>query len=489
MGKYDYITKEQLYNLYIVQNLSKPEMKEILGEISYTQLGRMLDKYGIKKTPEQLKEMQSRVLNKSYAEHPERKLKVKQTLQNTWEKYSEEERNKRTAPLIKASRERDDVYKAKNAASLHKFYETESEEHKRMRIEKARIGTTLAMKNMDPVKKAQMNKKRADTIRNHSPERKALTNKRRAETMAKKTAEERKNIAEKSLETKKINGTLWKSNFEKEVKEYIESLGFKTTKFICGYKENRFEIDIYIPELNFGIECDGCWYHAVNGPNAYPKKYHFNKTKTAKEQGIELIHVWEDWWKNKNEIIKDIIARRLNKKPNIIYARKCIIKEIDNTTYREFCINNHIQGYKAATVKLGLFYNDNLVCIASFSKCVNFGKYKAKYEYEWVRGASLLNTTVVGGTSRLFKHFISIYNPISVLCYTDNNLFNGNIYLMCGFKLDGHTGPDLFFFKNSPLKRIARNPFKYKEFEILVKKRRILKCYGAGNLRFIWQKV
>lgn len=167
-------------------------------------------------------------------------------------------------------------------------------------------------------------------------------------------------------------------------------------------------------------------------------------------------------------------------KENNIYARKCTIKEIDNESYKKFCNENHIQGFRPASVKLGLFYNNELVQIASFGKTKD-----KKYEWEWIRGCPASNNSVIGGTSKLFKYFINKYNPNSVLCYADLNLFNGKGYEKCGFEFTGYTGPNKFYVKQ--FKRIERNPARYKEYKELVKQNKLLLCYGAGSMRFVWK--
>ena len=188
-------------------------------------------------------------------------------------------------------------------------------------------------------------------------------------------------IKQKMFESKKRNGTLSSSKIEREVRDFIISLGFKTEKYIIGKNDTRFEIDIYISNLNVGIEVNGCWFHSQN-INKFKKgikhdiNYHFNKYMLAKEKGIDLIQIWEDQWVLKQDIVKDILKSRLGvvSRDRKIYARECQIREIDNKTYKEFCERNHIQGYRAAEVKLGLFYNEELVQIASFDKCKNYGK-------------------------------------------------------------------------------------------------------------------
>lgn len=301
-------------------------------------------------------------------------------------------------------------------------------------------------------------------------------------------------VITKGFETKKKNGSLHTSKGENELTSFIKNLGFNPTKYMIGnnHSAKRFEIDIYIPELQIGIEYNGIYYHSKEGPNEKGSiNYHYNKALLAKEKGIDLIQIWEDQWQNQQELIKTILKTRLQKLDNTqhIYARNCKIKEISGKIYKDFCIKNHIQGYRQAKVKLGLFYNDELVQIASFNKIKNLGKQNRTEEWEWIRGCPASNNIVVGGTSKLFKYFIKNYNPNSVLCYADWNLFNGQGYKQCGFIFDGYTGPNKFYITNTISKiRINRNPYKYKILKDLCIKNKLYTCYGAGSLRYIWKK-
>lgn len=295
----------------------------------------------------------------------------------------------------------------------------------------------------------------------------------------------------KRIETINKNGTAFISKGEKEIKEYIEALGYKPVKYIVSTHENRFEIDCYIPELKIGIEYNGIYYHSKNGRNQKPYNYHYKKQLEAFNSGIDLIQIWEDQWVHKQNLIKSILKARLKKNSTIIYARKCIIKELDNNTYNTFCNENHTQGTRNASIKLGLYYNDKLIQIASFNKPQNKGKattQNALYDYEFVRGCTLPDINVIGGVSKLFKYFITLYNPNSILSYVDWNLFNGKSYKECGFEFVGYTGPDLFFITANTLNRISRNPYKYKEHMELVSKNQLWECHGAGNLKMIWHK-
>ena len=64
-----------------------------------------------------------------------------------------------------------------------------------------------------------------------------------------------------------------------------------------------------------------------------------------------------------------MILNKLGKTPTKIYARKCEIREItDNKLVREFLDENHIQGFIGSKIRLGLFYENELVSLMMFGK-------------------------------------------------------------------------------------------------------------------------
>lgn len=60
-----------------------------------------------------------------------------------------------------------------------------------------------------------------------------------------------------------------------------------------------FEIDIYLPEFNMGIEYNGCYWHSIecsNNKTFLEKKYqHQRKSSLCNDKGIRLIHIYEDY--------------------------------------------------------------------------------------------------------------------------------------------------------------------------------------------------
>ena len=73
------------------------------------------------------------------------------------------------------------------------------------------------------------------------------------------------------------------------------------------------EIDIFLSYYKLAIEYDGLYWHSssVVGEN-----YNHNKTLKCLEKGIKLIHIFEDEWKLKTNIVKSILTHRLGKTKN-----------------------------------------------------------------------------------------------------------------------------------------------------------------------------
>ena len=230
------------------------------------------------------------------------------------------------------------------------------------------------------------------------------------------------------------------------------------TKSIIG----PTELDIYLPELKLAIEFNGLYWHSELHKDKY---FHLNKTKSCENKGIQLIHIWEDDWVYKQDIVKSMILNKLGRS-NKIFARKCEIKEIiDNNVIREFLERNHIQGFVGSKVKLGLYYNNELVSLMTFGGYrKNMNSSSQEGAHELLRFCNVLNTSVIGGASKLFKYFVKNYKPIEIISYSDYSRSIGNMYNQLGFKLSHLSEPNYYYIIDE--KRIYRFNFRK---DILVK--------------------
>lgn len=262
------------------------------------------------------------------------------------------------------------------------------------------------------------------------------------------------------------------SQGEKEIKEFIKSI--YTGRVVSNDREvlKGKELDIYLPDLKIAIEYDGVYWH--NNINNY-FKYEECKTK-----GIKLIHIIENTWLQKKDIVKSVLKTYLGFEPKKYYARKCKVKEIDDKTYKKFCEENHLQGYSTASVKLGLYSDSELVQIMSFS---NFDK--TIEEYEIIRECSKINCGIIGGKQKLLKYFERKYSPKGIISYCWKDYFSGESYINSGFILIKETAPNCFYTKNnlSPLKSRKNLKEGFSEYEN-IKNDSYLKIFDYGSFVF-----
>ena len=243
------------------------------------------------------------------------------------------------------------------------------------------------------------------------------------------------------------------SKAEKEIVEFIKSI--YSGEIITNDRKilNGKEIDIYIPDLNLAFEYDGIfWHNNIN--NSY-------KFEECKAKGIRLIRITEPEWVTKNNKIKNFIKSSFGVFDKKFFARKCEIKEINNITYRSFCEENHLQGYSPASVKIGLFYENELIQIMSFAK----PRFSKDIEWELIRECSKMNYSIVGGKRKLLKYFERKYNPKSLISYCEKDKFSGKSYYEAGFKLDRESQPSYnYFYKHDfvPLSRLTFQKCKLK---------------------------
>ena len=254
---------------------------------------------------------------------------------------------------------------------------------------------------------------------------------------------------------------------------------------------NGYEIDTYLPKKKIGFEFDGLYWHCSDKKSI---NYHLDKTEKCKEKGVALYHIFEDEWLYKRDIIESKIKNILGISENKIFARKCVIKEIDSLSLKLFLEKNHLQGNVNSKYRYGLFYNNELVSIMSFGHLrKNLGSNGGDDEYELLRFCNKLNTTVVGGASRLLKHFIKEVKPKRIISYVDKRWSSGKLYDKLGFTHIHDSKPNYFYiigkrrenrfrYRKSILVKEGYDPSKT-EFQIM-NERNIKRIYDCGAMVF-----
>jgi hypothetical protein len=285
------------------------------------------------------------------------------------------------------------------------------------------------------------------------------------------------------------------SRGEVELYNHIKSL--YTGKII---KNDRIilegkEIDVYMPDLGIAFEFNGIYYHSEL---FIGKDRVLNKKNLLSEKGISLINIWEDDWELKKEIIKSRISSVFGLTQKI-YARKCYIREISGKEEKDFLLKNHIQGYIPSKIKIALIENGEIVSLMTFGGYRKaLGKDRIEGEYELLRFCNKLNTSVIGGASKLFKFFIRKYSPEKVISYQNNSWSTGNLYSNLGFTQIGITDPNYYWAKGN----VRFNRFNFRkdklvsqgydknktEWEIMTE-RGYYRIWDLGNVKWEYKKI
>ena len=257
---------------------------------------------------------------------------------------------------------------------------------------------------------------------------------------------------------KRIYGKMENEVYE-YCKQYFDDI-IQNTRSLLG---DRREIDIFIPNINLGIEFNGLYWHSeLMGMSS---SNHQKKTIDCQEKGIKLLQIFEDEWIEKQAIVKSILKAKMNiiDVENTYYARKCKIINVDNKTAQDFYNTNHIQGQCNGGNHFGLEdKNDGLVALITIAK----PRFSTKHEYEILRFCNLLNKSTIGGLSRLIKFSINELNISSLITYADARYSDGSGYLNSGMKYITLTQPGYFYLRKG--KRINRINYQKHKLENLL---------------------
>lgn len=293
-------------------------------------------------------------------------------------------------------------------------------------------------------------------------------------------------------------GSCYSSGGQNEIYEYISSI--YNGNIIVNNRSifnGKYELDLYLPELNIAFEFNGIYWHSELFKD---KNYHLIKTMKCQEKNIQLIHIWEDDWKSKQDIVKSVISSKLRCIKNKIFGRKTVIRDVSTKDSKKFLEQNHLQGFCISSIRIGLFFDEELVSLMTLGKSrVGSGKSRdngSAEKLELLRFCSKINNTVVGGASKLFNHFKQNHVE-SVYSYSDISRNTGRVYEELGFTKVYSTQPNYYYvvdharrhrfnFRKDVLIMEGYDP-KKTEHEIMLD-RGIYRIYDCGSAKFEWTR-
>lgn len=272
---------------------------------------------------------------------------------------------------------------------------------------------------------------------------------------------------------------------EKEIKELIENWGFDCLSNCRNVLPSGKELDIYIPSKKIAIEFDGLYWHNELNKS---KNYHINKTIECEKLGIKLIHIFEDEWINKKEIVASLLRDFLGYNDITINIDDCIVKTVNKDKAKEFLNENHILGNCYSTMRYGLYQNNELISIITLSKSSN--------SYTLLRYCNKTNCNVNGSFEKLFDKFIKEYNPNVVITSIDRRYINDKSIIDNGFIKHGTTKPTFYYVvgmerkdKSELTKKKLFDEYDYKQEVTLHQfclSKKWYRIYDCGRIIYKW---
>lgn len=242
------------------------------------------------------------------------------------------------------------------------------------------------------------------------------------------------------------------TGIERKIEEFLIE---NNIKFISKFREG-LEIDFFLPDFNIGIECDGLYYHSYGTfsfgkDKKYFKNRHYDKQKLFKENhNIDVIFIWENEINDqiKFQIWCSMLRHKILKNSIKIFARNTKIEIITNAAKKEFLKQNHIQGDTISSYSYGLYYNKELVAVMSFAK----SDKNPNYEFEIKRFCVKKEYSVIGGASKLLRHFEKTIKPKSLITYLNKRWsFENKFYETLGFKYSNFSEPAKFIIDGNKI--------------------------------------
>lgn len=226
---------------------------------------------------------------------------------------------------------------------------------------------------------------------------------------------------------------------EFEIKSYINSIGFDVISHDRSLIK-PFEIDIFVPEFKLGIEYHGAYWHSYDRSEVKKEKLkHQNKALMAIQNGINLKQFYCFEWNNNKDLIKSMLDCYCGNNVKL-NARDCNFLVVSNEDVKDFLDQNHLQGHRNASICVGLFYDNQLVSVATFSKKDD--------GYELIRLASKRGLTIMGGPSKLITNSFKIFKFPKLYTFADLRYSSANVYNKLGFNKLYVTSPNYKYIKN-----------------------------------------
>lgn len=217
--------------------------------------------------------------------------------------------------------------------------------------------------------------------------------------------------------------TTLESRMSKFLKSLNLNLAIEENKGFSIEGSSYYRPDFFLPDFNLIIECDGLYWHSDSCERNFKGKfYHQKKLHAYEREGCRALFFRGDEIRDKFPIVKSIILNQI-KNSKRIYARKLE----HGTCSNKFFEKNHLMGKGQ-----GRIYSLNLDDEPQAAIQVKWKNKKEKI-LEISRFCTRLNTSVVGGWSRILKKVITTEQPNKITTFVDRRYGSGEYLKQMGW--------------------------------------------------------
>lgn len=219
-----------------------------------------------------------------------------------------------------------------------------------------------------------------------------------------------------------------------EIADFLKKNNIQFTRNYTGLCDTR-QVDFYIKDHNLAIEFNGLYWHSERAGNK-DKTYHESKFLKCRENGVQLLTIFEDEWLSRHGVIKNKIIHLCRNTTTRIGARKIDISVTTNKQeVKEFLEKFHVQG-KTEGISIALVgkYKGEIVAVVTLRKCSE-GHDMTRY--------CINNSASYPGLFSKFLTFIK-KNKLceTVITFADLRWSTGDVYEKSGFTRVAELPPD-----------------------------------------------
>lgn len=273
------------------------------------------------------------------------------------------------------------------------------------------------------------------------------------------------------------------SSAQKQIYDYLVGIGVSAE---LEFKIDGLSYDVAVPDRKLVIEYQGLrWHSREKSAGKDARKY-----ENAKSSGWDFISIFEDEWVRSRAKVEMLLRNRLVRgNPKSVRPKNCRVEKIHWKIADPFYEENHYIGKCRSAVNYGVFYQERLVACVSFKDPTR----QSEHDWELVRMVSDPKFRVHGIWSHIMKRFIQEYDPKSIVSFSDNRLFNGEVYRKIGFEFDGDVRPDYYWVKRdkrhhkSSLRKTAEEKLTGKTEVELREEQGYRRIWDLGKKRWVWR--